>query len=147
MSKARNNIEEAIQQAMKAGAFRKLSGEGKPFNWQAESLEEDDWRLAHHLLKENGYAPEFIETRQSIEKDITVARGQLKRSWDWRLQALDNGEDVRRVDAEWEKAVQLFHHKLEEINETIRDYNLAIPNHAFYRNVVNIELEMSKVKN
>ena len=65
------SIEGAIQEAMAAGAFRNLPGEGKPlaFDRQAEGLAGDNW-LGYKMLRNNGYVPEWLNLGREIELDL-----------------------------------------------------------------------------
>lgn len=126
-------IEEIIQQAMRRGDFDNLPGQGKPLELNPDELTGDDWELAHHLLKENGFAPEFIEMRQSIEKDLEAARADLRRACDWRKGAQDKGEPESYIRPEFERAQARYREAVAALNERIRDYNLIIPSDQFYR--------------
>ena len=78
MKNRKRGIDEIIQNAINEGEFDQLPGKGKPLEWDAHSPLDDDWQLANHLLKENGFAADFIEARQSIESDLAAGRsGEL----------------------------------------------------------------------
>lgn len=126
-------IEEIIQQAMRRGDFDNLPGKGKPLELDADEFTGDDWELAHHLLKENGFAPEFIEIRQAIEKDLEAARADLRRACDWRKGAQDKGEPESYIQPEFERAQARYREAVADLNKRIRDYNLIIPSDQFYR--------------
>jgi hypothetical protein len=133
MKNRKRGIDEIIQNAIKEGAFDQLPGKGKPLDWDQHSPVDDDWQLAHHLLKENGFAPDFIEARQSIETDLASARADLKRASDWKKQALEPDEDLDFISSQWAKAKSAFETRVGELNKKIRDYNLLIPSQSFYR--------------
>src|SRR5688572_23730094 len=65
------SIEGAIQEAMAAGAFKNLPGEGKPlvFDRLAEELAGDNW-LGFKMLQNNGYTPEWLSLGREIELDL-----------------------------------------------------------------------------
>jgi len=142
MADRERGLDEIIQRAIREGAFENLSGKGQPFNWDDSAAIEDDWQLAYHLLKENGYAPDFIETRQAIESDLAASRKVLERSWDWRLKA-SQSEDPSFVSSEWAKAKSAFELRVGELNKQIRDYNLSIPAQAFYMKTVDSQKEIT----
>jgi len=79
MDKKARGIEEIIQKAMQEGAFDNLPGKGQPLDLDDNPHLDPEWQLAYHLLKENGYAPEFIEKRQIIELELAKARAALAR--------------------------------------------------------------------
>lgn len=145
MGDRQRGIEEIIQKAMQEGAFDKLPGRGQPLNWGDSPVLSDDWQLSFHLLKENGFAPDFIETRQSIEADLAEARIALSRSWAWRMIALETGEDSDMIEGEWSKAQADFEERIGKLNRQIRDYNLVIPAQAFYLKVVNAQEEIASL--
>ena len=130
-------IEEIIQQAMRRGDFDNLPGKGKPLELNPDEFTGDDWELAHHLLKENGFAPEFIEIRQSIEKDLEAARADLRRACDWRKGARERGDAPDWVESEFRKSQARFREQVDKLNIRIRDYNLTIPSDQFFRKSLN----------
>lgn len=135
-------IEEIIQQAMQEGAFENLPGKGKPLKLDENPHLDPEWQLAYHLLKQNGFAPEFIEQRQAIELDLAAARQALARAWAWRLTALETGRAADVVEDEWGRARRDFERKIDEINDGIRKYNLHIPTQSLFRSPVKIETEL-----
>lgn len=64
-------IEGAIQEAMAAGAFKNLPGEGKPLriNRQEQAFAGDDW-LGFKMLENGGYVPEWLSLGREIELDL-----------------------------------------------------------------------------
>lgn len=142
MNRKARGIEEIIQQAMQEGDFDNLPGKGKPLNLEENPFLDKEWQLAYHLLKQNGFAPEFIEQRQSIELDLATARQTLARAWAWRQQALAEGKDARLVEAEWGRARGEFEKKIDEINAQIRKYNLHIPTQRIFKSPIKIEEEL-----
>ena len=146
MNNRKRGIDEIIQNAIKDGAFDQLPGQGKPLDWDQHSPVEDDWQLAHHLLKENGFPPEFIETRQSIESDLAAARADLKRAFDWKNKAIEASEDPEFADGQWAKAKSTFESGVGNLNKKIRDYNLNIPSQSFYRAPIDLLTELAKLE-
>lgn len=66
-------IEGAIQEAIAAGAFKNLPGEGKPLalSRQEEALAGDNW-LGFKMLQNGGYIPEWLNLGREIELDLEV---------------------------------------------------------------------------
>ncbi len=135
-------IDEIIQQAMQEGAFDNLPGKGKPLNLDENPFLDQEWQLAYHLLKQNGFAPDFIEQRQSIELELAVARQSLASAWAWRTAALANGKTVDYVEVEWGRAKNEFEKNINAINTRIRKYNLQIPTQSLYKMPIKIETEL-----
>jgi len=62
-------IEAQIQEAMEAGAFDHLPGEGKPLAWSdLERLAGDNW-LGYKVLQNGGMLPEWLGLAREIERD------------------------------------------------------------------------------
>jgi len=119
-------IDEIIQQAMQEGAFENLPGKGKPLNLEENPYLDREWQLAYHLLKQNGFAPDFIEQRQQMELELATARQSLARAWGWRRQALVEGKPADWGEAEWSRAKNEFEKRINEINNQIRKLILSI---------------------
>ena len=71
-------IEEKIRGAQEAGAFDNLRGAGKPFAF-ADDERQEDW-LGLHMLREQGFLPEWLELRKQIEADKGAVHAAL-RAW------------------------------------------------------------------
>ena len=61
--------ERKIAEAMEEGAFDHLEGAGKPLDLSENPFEDPADRLAHRLLKNNGFAPAWIEEAREIEAE------------------------------------------------------------------------------
>jgi DnaJ family protein C protein 28 len=139
-------IEETIQQAMQDGAFDNLPGKGKPLNLEESPFIDPEWQLAYHLLKQNGFAPQFIEVRQAIEVELAAARQALARSWVWSQRALARGEDAVIVETEWGSARGKFEDLVKALNLKIKTYNLAIPISKLYRNPIDAARDIQDIQ-
>ena len=146
MDRRARGIDEIIQNAMKDGAFDNLPGKGKPLELEQNPFVDSEWKLAYHVLKENGFAPEFIEKRKAIEADLATAREMLSRASLWRSKALLAGEDAIWVEAEWGRAKTKFEEIAEKLNKAIRGYNLTVPTHTFHRKIIDSSTEIQNVK-
>jgi DnaJ family protein C protein 28 len=138
-------IEELIRRAMEAGKFDNLPGKGKPLRLEDNSQEDPEWRMAHHLLRSNGFSLPWIEKRQEIETELEAARGALKRSWAWRQAALAEKQPADLVEGEWGRSVQSFREKIADINKLIFSYNLEVPSDRFQRRMLDAERELTAV--
>jgi DnaJ family protein C protein 28 len=113
-------VERRIQEAMAAGAFDRLPGQGKPLNLTRNPYLDPSLELAFGLLKNNGYTPEWISRDKQIRQELEAARLGL-RAARARRQANPAHE------ADWQAAVARFEHILTELNAKIDDYNLVVP--------------------
>ena len=96
--------ERKIQEAMESGAFENLAGAGQPLDLEENPFEEPSLRMAHRLLRNNGFAPAWILE----SKDIDAAA--------WRLRAdFAAGrlapEDYRREAAALNRRIAMYNLK------------------------------------
>jgi Domain of unknown function (DUF1992) len=59
-----------IRDAMREGAFERLDGEGQPLDLRENPFEDPAERMAHRLLRNNGFAPAWIEEGKDIDAEI-----------------------------------------------------------------------------
>ena len=55
---------------MEDGAFDRLEGTGRPLDLQENPFEDPSLRMAHRLLKNNGFAPAWIEDAREIDAEF-----------------------------------------------------------------------------
>jgi hypothetical protein len=72
--------ERKIREGIEEGAFDHLEGKGKPLDLTENPFEDPSDRMAHHLLKNNGFAPDWIEELKEIEAESRRLRAQGKSS-------------------------------------------------------------------
>lgn len=131
------SADKIIEEAMKAGAFDGLAGHGQPLSLEDNPNADPEWELAYHLLKENGFAPSFIEDRKAIEQGLAAARQLLARAWARRA---ETGHALR-----WAQACELFERTASALNKKIRDYNLTVPHDKLARALIQSETEIARV--
>ncbi len=135
-----SGIDELIRKAIEEGKFKDLPGEGKPLRLDENPWEDPGWRMAHHILKANGFTLPWIEQRQSIENDLAAARRQLRQAWQQRREA---GPAVG--EQEWRRALQAFEAQVTAINQQIASYNLAVPLDRFQKKLVQLKQEVDRL--
>lgn len=74
--------ERKIREAMEEGAFDQLAGKGEPLGLQENPFEDSSLRMAHRLLKNNGFVPAWIEESREIEAESQRLRAQTEVSID-----------------------------------------------------------------
>ena len=94
--------ERKIQEAMEEGAFDHLEGTGRPIVWDENPYEDPAQRMAHRLLRNNGFAPEWILESKDLDAEIGRLRSAAHR--------LDAAELARRV-ADLNRRIELFNLK------------------------------------
>ncbi len=113
-------VEQRIQEAMANGAFDNLPGKGKPLDLNQNPYLESGQALAFGLLKNNGFAPEWIERDKEIRQELAAARAELRSAW---RQSQPNPAG----DPAWQAAVARFEAALPKLNRKIDDFNLMVP--------------------
>jgi len=96
--------ERKIREAMDEGVFDHLEGEGRPLDLAENPFEDPSLRMAHRLLKNNGFAPAWILEGKDIDREIAWLEEKRDR--------LPPAELDRRIAA---------------VNRRIASYNLKVP--------------------
>jgi DnaJ family protein C protein 28 len=140
-----SNIEEHIRRAMEEGLFEDLPGKGKPLRLDDDSLEDPEWRMANHIMRNSGFSLPWIEKNREIETALETARATLKRCWAWSQASNEEGYSTTFVEEEWQKAVAKFRDEIQAINQQIASYNLEAPSLKFQRQPVKVEKELARL--
>jgi DnaJ family protein C protein 28 len=121
--------EEKIRQAMAAGEFDQLSGKGKPLNLQENPYEPEGWGTAFRLIQQNGFSLPWIEAGLEIERERLQAHRLLRCA-------------CRESDpATSNQAHERFAHRIERLNQEIKQYNLHVPALVFQRHMLDLDTE------
>jgi hypothetical protein len=67
-----------MKKAMEQGEFDNLEGTGKPLDLEDNPFEPGELHMAHKILKDNGYAPYWIE----LNKEINTLKAKLDKEVD-----------------------------------------------------------------
>jgi DnaJ family protein C protein 28 len=124
-----NWIDKTIQDARERGLFDNLEGAGRPINWEDESLVDEEWLMAFRIMREQGFAPEWIELQREIRFELEKARGAVLSAWRWRQERLPDAKETQRryIEGEWQRAQVAFAERVAELNAKIADFNLIVP--------------------
>lgn len=148
-----NWIDQKIREAQELGQFDNLPGKGKPLDLTPNPYAKEQ-ELAFKVLKDAGYAPEWIELDKAIRGRLERARATLARGWERRETQLhqlidrDDGwssAERKRVLAAWEQAVVRFELEVAEINKEIGELNLKVPSSRFQRTKVDPAREVVRL--
>lgn len=123
MDKWESIAERKIREAMAAGAFDNLTGEGRPLNLEENPYEDPSLRMAHRLLRNNGFAPPWVEEAKDLEREIDAA--------------------VRALAARG--SIEQFRAEIAGINRRILAHNLKTPSAGFHMRSVDAETEIRKI--
>lgn len=146
-------VEKLIREAQAEGKFDALAGRGRPLKLDQENEASEEW-AANHLLKNNGFRPDWLEEDLALQAELEQARTALRRSWEWRQAeqaALADRHDLEAEQrrtwlfGEWALAQHRFRETLAALNRRRRDLNLKVPNDRFQRLVVDVEAELSRL--
>ena len=144
-------IEEKIRAAQEEGKFDNLRGQGQPLNLDDNPFEDPAWQMANHLLKEQGFRPDWLEDDLQLREKLAKARTTLARSREWRtaelaaLGARDDAEAKERrawIAGEWLRAVEQFRQNLADVNRGIANLNLKVPSTRFQRMKLDVDAEL-----
>jgi DnaJ family protein C protein 28 len=128
-------IDKQIREAMERGDFQDLPGKGKPLDLGNNPYVKDK-EMAYKILKDAGYAPEWIELDKAIRYRSAQARDVLARRWAWHRARM--GELAGRSDSwavkerqrsltSWQEAIAEFKEAVAGINRDIAELNLQVP--------------------
>lgn len=146
------DVSEQIEEAMERGEFKNLPGKGKPLKLDTNPFLTPQVRMANRLLKENGFAPRWIE----LEKEIKQEKAQLERrlinlkARRERLAAFierhpHRQEAVRRSFAyERARGITRYSEKLEDMNRKIQRVNLLMPTRNRQYALINKEAALAR---
>lgn len=141
-------VEKQIREAMDKGDFNNLEGSGKRLHLEENPFEPVELRMVNKILKDNDFAPYWIE----LGKDIEAAQQRLLREV----------EDFKRYtqmtfrDKRGKQALERYNLKkanfysdrrrdLEKISKMILDYNLHCPTFRMGRANLLVDSEMEQI--
>ncbi len=118
MDKWENIAERKIREAMAEGAFDNLKGKGQPLDLEENPYEDPSLQMAHRLLRNNGFAPAWVEEAKDLERAIETAQQDLGRGL----------------------GLAAFRARIAEINRWILAHNLKTPSTQFHMRPVDAEV-------
>jgi hypothetical protein len=148
MSSTQDLVEEQIRKARERGEFDNLKGKGQPLDLAENPYEPPELRMAYKILKDNDFAPFWIELGKEIDADIDKFWKEVENFRRYTCMFLAEkhiGPSVKRFDSK--KASFYFEQRLvlEKIDKKILNYNLHCPTFRMGRSNLNIDDEMFKV--
>ena len=146
MTRWESLIDQKIREAMEQGEFDNLAGAGQPIDLSENPYEDPEWRTAHRMLRNAGFAPAWIEERKEIDAELEAARISLARTWKILMNARSTPHQ-QSAQARWDKAVESFRTKVAELNRRINGWNLKAPASGLHRNRIDIDQEIDRTKN
>ncbi len=138
-------IEGAIQEAMSAGAFKNLPGEGKPLQLSRESQSAagDNW-LGFKMLQNGGYVPEWLSLGREIELDLE-ALSLIDRNHREFCEGASEANDWQRISAAVDRLRASYEKKAREIRKKQDRYNHDAPGHLTQRPGIWVEYHLERL--
>jgi DnaJ family protein C protein 28 len=144
MNRWESLIDQKIREAMEQGEFDNLSGKGAPIDLSENPFEDPDWRTAHRLLRNAGFAPAWIEERKDIDAEVEILRHQLRRVWAI-LENARGTKDESGAEDRWQQALALFSRQVTQLNRRIVAWNLKVPTAGLQRKRIDPQREIEEV--
>ncbi|HSJ56391.1 MAG TPA: DUF1992 domain-containing protein [Anaerolineae bacterium] len=147
-------IDKQIREAEERGAFDNLPGKGRPLDLRPNP-HAGDREMAFKLLKDAGYAPEWIEQDKEIRTRLERARRVLANRWAWHRERTHDlaGQSGAWAEAErnhaevaWQSAVAAFEEEVAALNRDIANLNLKVPASQFQRLLIDARREVERVQ-
>lgn len=140
------DIEEQLRRAIEEGKFSNLAGKGKPLHLEDDPHTDPEWRLAYHLLRENGFSLPWLELRREIEAGLQQARHDLTLAWERVQNRTRIPDSSGSIENEWQHQVEWFNTQVQKLNRRIFDYNLQVPADRFQMRKINPESEINYIQ-
>lgn len=128
-------FEKKLQEARERGEFDDLAKTGA-ISFEGEEFVPEDERMALSLLKQNGYAPSWIEDDKGLRQQLTEMRAFLSRAYAryrYRMQKAEGAADRIAASDEWKTARATFEQLVAGFNREIFLFNLRAPSLAVQR--------------
>lgn len=148
MSSTEDLVESQIQKAMLRGDFDNLEGAGKPINLEENPFEPPEMRMMFKILKDNDFAPYWIELGKEIDADISKFWDEVEHFKRYtEIFCRDKHNRLAMDRFEKKKAYFYFEQRLvlEKVNKKILNYNLHCPTFTLGRINLSIDDEMYRV--
>jgi hypothetical protein len=130
-----STIDEAIQDGIARGAFDNLPGQGQPLRWE-DGPADSEWWLVHHVLKNAGFSPAWIEDRKTLAAERQTLLADLRAFAGWYAEAITGLAALDPRDAALrrtelaesrERRLARFGEDARRLNERIDRFNLSVP--------------------
>ncbi|NLJ73027.1 MAG: DUF1992 domain-containing protein [Syntrophomonadaceae bacterium] len=130
MSSTQDLVEEQIQKAFMRGDFDNLEGAGKPLNLYENPYEPSELRMTFRILKNNDFAPYWIELGKEIDGDFEKLAQEVEYFKKYTLIILREKPSSQRFKRYERKKANFYREirsLLNDISHKITDYNLHCP--------------------
>ncbi len=149
MSSTQDLVENQIRQAMEKGEFDNLAGLGKPLRFEENPYEPPELRMVNKILKDNDFAPYWIELGKEIDRDWEKLKNEIDYFKRYTSMVLNNPKRDKMALSRYESRKAYFfaerRRDLEKISKKIIDYNLHCPTFRMGRANLLIDEEMYQI--
>lgn len=148
MSSTQDLVEEKIQKAFKKGEFENLEGAGKPLNLYENPFEPPELRMVFKILKNNDFAPYWIELGKEIDAEFDKFEKELNYFLKYTrifVSGKHNQASIKRFETKKAKFYYESRLWLEKIAKKIIDYNLHCPTYREARPNIIVDDRMYEV--
>lgn len=131
-------VDQRIAQAYADGLMNDLAGQGQPLRLDDDSLVPEEYRAGFRLLKNNGFAPPWIEARRTIDTErdqIATWLARTNKRW-----ATMNAAARTAAHVEYAR-------KLQDLQRLIATFNLTAPSALVHLEGVRMQEELNKLGN
>lgn len=148
MSSTQDLVENQIRKAQERGAFNNLEGSGKPIPLEENPFEPPELRMTFKILKDNDFAPHWIELGKEIDHEIEMFQKELE--YFKRYTAIFYSKEhsspaQKRYDSKKAHFYAESRFTLQRIDKKISNYNLHCPFFRMGRHNMRIDDEIYKV--
>ncbi len=148
MCSTQDLVENQIRKAMEKGEFDNLEGAGKPIHFEENPYEPPEVRMIHKILKDNDFAPFWIELGKEIDRDWEKIQDEVEYFKRYTSMVF-NGKREKMAMKRYESKKAYFlserRLELEKVSKKIIDYNLHCPTYQLGRAHLLVDDEMYKI--
>lgn len=127
----RDIVERRMQEADKGGQFDDLPGTGRPLDLRENPFAKPEWRLAHRMLKDAGFALDWIELHKTIRLELAQCQKLLEDQLLWADKVLASTDDREEIDAQLDDiyrwTVASYTERAKKLNQKMELFNLMVP--------------------
>jgi DnaJ family protein C protein 28 len=148
------DVDKQIQEAIDRGDLEDLPGKGKRQELEENAYVPRETRIVNQMLKENGFAPRWIEVDKEIRAEREQSKkllGNIKRRRRYLEAAIHanslKSDRVRRVfELERARVLAAYITQLKGINQKILRYNLTAPGRGRQKSMVNLNATVARFR-
>jgi DnaJ family protein C protein 28 len=145
MSSTQDLVESQIEKARQRGDFDNLKGAGQPLHLEENPFEPVELRMAFKILKDNDFAPYWIELGKEIDNDLSKFWKEVEHFKKYTRVFYRDKHKQAAIDRYDKKKANFYFEQrlvLEKVNKKILDYNLHCPTFRLGRSSLVVDDEM-----